>query len=132
MNPKEAYLQGQINTASPGSMIIMLYDGLLRFSNEAKAALTPGQGDQYEAAANAVKRATDILTELNSSLRPDVYPELCKNLSGLYSFFMEQLSKALKEQNPQPIQEILPLIEDLRNTWKEADATTASQKSPQA
>ncbi|MES2310364.1 MAG: flagellar export chaperone FliS [Verrucomicrobiota bacterium] len=121
MDPKSAYLQGQIETSSPSQQVVMLYDGLIRFCNEAKQSLSGENGDQLEAGAQSVKRATDILTELNSALRHDVFPELCTQLSGLYLFFTEQLSKAVRENSAKPIQEILPMIENLRDSWKQAE-----------
>lgn len=126
MDPKSAYLQGQIATSTPSQQVIMLYDGLLRFCNDAKTYLSGDNGDQLQEGAEAVKRATDILTELNSSLKHDVFPDLCTQLSNLYLYFTEQLSKAVRENSAKPIQEILPMIEGLRNSWAEAEAKPKS------
>ncbi len=121
MDPKSAYLKGQIETSSPAQQVVMLYDGLIRFCNEAKSHLSGDNGDQLEAGAKAVKRATDILTELNSSLKHDIFPELCTQLSNLYLFFTEQLSKSVRDNSAKPIQEILPMIENLRDSWQKAE-----------
>lgn len=121
MDPKSAYLKGQIETSSPAQQVVMLYDGLIRFCNEAKNHLSGEDGDQLEAGAKAVKRATDILTELNSTLKHEVFPELCTQLSNLYLFFTEQLSKSVRENSAKPIQDILPMIENLRDSWQKAE-----------
>jgi len=129
MDPKSAYLKGQIETSSPAQQVVMLYDGLIRFCLEAKAHLSGENGDQLEAGAQAVKRATDILTELNSALKHEVFPELCTQLSNLYLFFTEQLSKSVRENSAKPIQDILPMIENLRESWQKAeDEFQASNK----
>jgi flagellar secretion chaperone FliS len=126
MDPKLEYLQGQISTSSPAQQVVLLYDGLLRFCNDAKSALSQEQGDQLEAGAQAVKRATDILTELNTSLKHESFPDLCVQLSNLYLFFTEKLSQAVRQNSDKPILEILPMIENLRNSWAEAEEKSRS------
>lgn len=131
MNPQQTYLQNQVSSSRPGDLIVMLYDGLIRFANEARQHLN-APGDEYEKAAYSVKRAVDILTELNSSLRPEVAPEFCTQLSSLYTFFMEELTKGLQTKNPDRIKSIIPLIDELRQSWQQAEknisnATSTSQ-----
>ncbi len=122
MNSKNIYLSNQINSSTPVGMIVLLYDGLLRFSEEAENHLSQEATDQNKAlAANSVTRSIAILTELNLSLRPEHNPELCDRLKNLYLFFMRELTKALSEYKPGRISKIVPLLKTLRNTWAELD-----------
>ncbi len=121
MNASRSYLVAQIQSATPGGLIVLLYDGLLRFAQEAEEKLASKDPTTVKLAAEAVQRATDILTELASSLREDQNPELCANLSQLYSFFTTELSRALHTRDAAIITSLLPLITQLRDTWQEAE-----------
>lgn len=121
MNASRSYLVAQIQSATPGGLIVLLYDGLLRFSQEAEERLADKDPVAVKLAADAIQRATDILTELASSLREDQDPQLCANLSQLYAFFTTELSRALHTRDAGIITSLLPLITQLRDTWQEAE-----------
>lgn len=121
MNASRTYLVAQVQSATPGGLIVLLYDGLLRFTQEAEEQFAAKSPDSLLQAAVAVQRATDILTELAASLRLDQSPELCTNLSQLYAFFTTELSRALHTRNGEIITKIIPLIMQLRDTWQEAE-----------
>lgn len=121
MNASRSYLVAQIQSATPGGLIVLLYDGLLRFTQEAEERLADTDPTSLKQAADAVQRATDILTELASSLREDQNPELCATLSQLYAFFTTELSRALHSRDASVITPLLPLITQLRDTWQDAE-----------
>jgi flagellar protein FliS len=114
------YLESQIKNASPGQLLIMLYDGLLEHAENADREMSSPVPD-LSLAAQAVSRCIKIMTELNSSLRPSVDPTLCDTLSNLYLFFTREFSDALEKREPRKIRAILPLIHSLRNAWVQAD-----------
>lgn len=128
-NPSEAYLVAQIQSATPNGLIVLLYDGLIRFSQEAEEKLQEATSNPstFKIAAAAVQRATNILAELASSLRPEYAPELCTRLSGLYGFFTQELSRSLRDRDPAIIGKIIPLITELRNAWAEAEFLAPNQ-----
>jgi flagellar biosynthetic protein FliS len=68
-----------------------------------------------------VSRCIDIITELSSSLRPEVDPELCSTLGNLYAFFARQFAQALASSDPGRITSILPLLRELNETWTKAE-----------
>jgi flagellar protein FliS len=116
------YLESQVNNATPGQMLIMLYDGLIEHAEGADQEISSPQnpGDSRPA-AREVSRCIDILTELNTCLKHDVNPTLCTTLSDLYLFFTREFSEALEKHEARKIRGILPLIRDLRKTWVEAE-----------
>ncbi len=118
MNPNvgQAYVSNTVKSATPGQLIVMLYDGLLRFASDARDAMKEGRP-----AADEVNRCIRILTELNSCLRRDAAPELCDRLSRLYEFYTMELSKAMHQNEPKIVEALLPMIGDLRDAWREAD-----------
>jgi flagellar protein FliS len=119
---RDYYLESQVHNATPGQMLIMLYDCLIEHAESADQELsTPGNSADSRPAAREISRCINILTELNACLRPGVDPSLCATLSELYRFFTRQFSEALESRKGEKIREILPLIQKLRNTWVEAD-----------
>src|SRR5215204_5220745 len=94
MNPQAAqqqYLRTRVLTATPEQLQMMLYDGALRFCEQARAAL---EAKDYERSYNTISRVQKIITEMSCTLKRDVLPELCDRLSGLYSFAYKKLIEA--------------------------------------
>lgn len=119
---RDYYIENQVNNATPGQLLIMLYDCLIEHAECADHEISALQNpDDRRPAAREVSRCINILTELNTSLRRGVNPTLCATLSDLYLFFTRQFSEALELRKAEKIREILPLIHKLRNTWVEAD-----------
>ncbi len=115
------YREAQVKNASPGQLLIMLYDGLIDHAERADAAMSsPEKPIDPSAVARSVSCCINIMTELNSSLRPSADPVLCRTLRQLYLFFTREISEAFDKREPGKIRAILPLIRDLRNAWSEA------------
>ncbi|MFN3691173.1 MAG: flagellar export chaperone FliS, partial [Fimbriimonadales bacterium] len=91
VNGYERYLETAVETASPARLIVMLYDGAIRFINEALAAMR--QRD-YETKNAQLQRAQKILAELISSLDFDKGGEIAENLFRLYTYMYNQLVEA--------------------------------------
>ena len=116
------YQESKVNNASPGQMLIMLYDLLIKNAERAEAEIaSPENPADPSLAAKAITGCIDIMKELTSSLRPSENPSLCGTLSNLYLYFMREFSAAFERRDPRKIRAILPLIRELRNTWSEAD-----------
>jgi flagellar secretion chaperone FliS len=119
---RDYYIESQVSNATPGQMLVMLYDCLLEQAEvaEREMATLDGAGD-FRIASHAVTRCIKMLTELNGCLRRNVEPALCTTLSDLYRFFMGQLYESLQKREAKNIRAIIPLIRRLRETWVEAD-----------
>lgn len=111
------YLKTQVLTASREQLLLMLYDGAIRFASQGREKML---GKDYEAMHNLLVKAQNIVLELMSGLRPDVDPILCQRLSSLYTFMYMQLVKASVEKRPELIGDVLELLGNLRETWVEA------------
>lgn len=112
-----AYRKTQIETASPEALILMLYDGAIRFIGQAELAF---EDKNIEQISNLLLRIQAIFTELLTALDKEKGGEIAVNLERLYVFFLEKLSDANVKKDPKPLLEIKPLIIDLRNTWEQA------------
>ncbi len=126
MTTTEAYLLSQVRSATPCGLVIMLHDGLIRFASEASEAMQLENSGRSVRAATAIDHCIRILTELNTSLRFDVDPELCGTLSNLYAFFTQELSRALHENTPEPISRMIHLVQELRATWCQVEMRNAT------
>jgi flagellar secretion chaperone FliS len=119
---RDYYIDSQVSNATPGQMLLMLYDCLLEQADVAEREMpVDGVGGDFRAASHAVTRCIKILTELNGCLRRAAEPALCTTLSDLYRFFMSQLYESLQKREAKKIREIIPLLRRLRETWAEAD-----------
>ncbi len=114
-NPYERYRQTQIQTAGPLELIIMMYDGAIRFTNQAKKALAEKEFGQ---ANTALQRAQDIVDELNFSLNPEA-GEIAVNLRSLYTFINQRLLQANVKKDGKILDEVLQLLTTLRSSWAE-------------
>src|SRR5436190_3916878 len=85
------YLRTRVLTATPEQLQMMLFDGALRFGEQARLAL---EKKNYEESYNNISRIQKILTELSGSLKHDVAPDLCGKLSALYTFAYRKLIEA--------------------------------------
>lgn len=128
MNPSQTYLVAQVQSATPGGLIVLLYDGLLRFMQQAEEHLQDKSNPSHiRLAAASIQRATDILAELASALRKEQNPELGTNLSGLYAFFTTELSRSLHARDHTIITPLLPLVLQLRDAWADAETQLSNQ-----
>jgi flagellar protein FliS len=108
------YLRAKVLTATPEQLQLMLYDGAIRFAEQAKVALAK---KDYEASYTAISRAQKIITELSGSLKHDVAPELCTKLAGLYNFVYRKLLDANVGHEIAPVDEALDILRYQRETW---------------
>jgi len=115
-NPQAAqnYLKTKVFTATPEQLQLMLYDGAIRFGEQARAAL---EAKNYEQSYNMIARVQRIITEMQSSLKHDIAPDLCKKMAALYNYIYRRLVEANIEHNMKSLDEALELLRYQRETW---------------
>ena len=113
----------KVTTANPGQILLMLYDGLLRFLRDAQAAMT---AKDRKRAGERISRSHAILAELLGSLDVAQAPVLCQHLQGLYSFCMRHIVRANLEQDPDKLGEVIVLLSPLRDAWMTAVTEVAA------
>lgn len=107
----------KVTTSTPGQLLVMLYDGLIRFLREAQAAMV---GNDRRKCGEKLSRANAILAELLGTLDPSHNPQLCATLQPLYMFCMNHLLKANIQQKPEMIGEVIVMLMPLRDAWAKA------------
>lgn len=118
-NPYNQYKQNQITTASQGKLIVMLYDGMIKFLNIAIESMEPRT---YDVVNNNIQKTQDIISELMLSLNMDEGGQVAQNLLSLYVYFKKRLIEANMQKDAQILVEVLKLIKELRDAWDQISA----------
>lgn len=115
-NPYESYKATQITTAPPEKLVLMCYDGVIRFSQRAIESM---EGRRMEEAHNHILRAQAIVVELQASLRLDA-GEVARNLNRIYDFVHAHLVEANVKKDPRRLRDVVEIMWTLREGWAEA------------
>jgi len=118
--PLERYQQDATRTASPGKLIVMLYDGCIKFMSQAREAIEAGD---VNTAGNRITRAQDIVRELRVSLDMDQGGEIAANLASLYMFVLEQQTLSRVNQTVDGLDVAMRTMIELRDVWAQIQNT---------
>jgi flagellar secretion chaperone FliS len=115
------YQAQSVLSASAGQLILMLYDGALRFLGHARDALeqpvtTP---KRIEVVNTNIIKAQAIIVELQSCLNFEAGGDHAKNLDRLYDYYLRQLLQANLKKQVGPVVEVEGLVRTLRDGWAE-------------
>lgn len=117
-NPWQSYRQVATRTASPGQLVLMLYEGAIRFLERAEAGFQLEDPVEFNTTINDnIIRAQDIIRELDFSLNVDQGGELAIQLRRLYDYFDRILLEANLRKDPAGIVEVIKRITVLRDAW---------------
>ncbi|MHC4727069.1 MAG: flagellar export chaperone FliS [Planctomycetota bacterium] len=109
------YQDNAVNTQSKGRLIVMLYDGAIKFM---RLAIMEMEKENYEAKGRYINKALSIINELNAVLDADAGGEIASNLRKLYLFMVNHLNQANIKCDPQMVREVIKLMEELNRGWK--------------
>lgn len=115
-----AYKEQSILTATPGQLVVMLYDGCHRFLFQAAYAMR--DGNHLEADAR-LTRAEAIIDELLTTLDLEQGGEIASRLQGIYVFCNRHLIEARLQRDPSMIEKVSELMGELRESWAQVAAT---------
>lgn len=112
------YRAAAVNTATPGQLVLMLFDGALRNVATALAGFEiEAVGPRIEQINNQLLKAQAILRELQSSLDLKVGGEFGRTMWALYDFMIERLRVANFAKDPEPIRVVERLLGEVRDAW---------------
>lgn len=115
MKGLDTYQEVAITTQSRGRLVVMLYDGAIKFLKLAINELNAGHMAEK---GIYIKKAMDIIDELNAVLDMEAGGEVAINLRKLYLFMTRHLSAANIKKDPAMIDEVIKLLEELNQGWK--------------
>ncbi|MGE0039805.1 MAG: flagellar export chaperone FliS [Vicinamibacterales bacterium] len=111
-----AYQQTHVQSRSPLELVVMLYDGALRFVGEAQAAL--GRKD-LAGKRDAISRALAIVSELQNTLDMERGGDIARSLDGLYAYANSKLLEANMQNDGDRLEEVARIFSTLREAWGE-------------
>ena len=121
------YLANQVNTASPERLMLMLYDGAVRFASMAIKAIENGTPDKR---SYYINKTYAILSEFAATLDRNQDAGLADNLDGLYNYMQQRLMDANLNNDPAPVAEVKKMLADLRRTWAQAIEIDKQERHP--
>lgn len=116
-NAFNTYKNNSVNFASKDQLLLMLVDGAAKFSKIGRQAIT--DKDVKKAHENIVK-TQNIFYELMATLDLEKGGEWAESLMKVYEFIVRRLADANIKKSEEIMSEIIPLIEDVRDTWNQA------------
>ncbi|HEV2813323.1 MAG TPA: flagellar export chaperone FliS [Solirubrobacteraceae bacterium] len=119
MNPyasPQAYRASSVMTASPGQLVVMLYDGAGRFLRQAEIAAEEGA---WRHALDRLDKADAIVDELLVTLNTEQGGDLAERLQGIYVFCKRLMIEVRVERDVEKIRKTASLLADLREAWAE-------------
>jgi flagellar protein FliS len=116
LNSLEQYKKTSVNTMTKGELLILLFDEAIKKLNQSKLLM---EHEDYANANIFLTKVRHIFYYLTATL-DDKY-QISQELSDIYEFFNREIIKASTLNSIKHIDDILPIIKDLRDTWAEAD-----------
>ena len=122
----QQYKQNAIATASQEQILIMLYDGAIRFVRQ---AITASENNDQPEKLGRISKVFAIIVEFSNTLDHDIGGEIAADLDALYQFIMRELSKARNESGEECLRVVEDLLIDLRKTWGAAILKNKNEKT---
>ena len=119
------YKNTEVETASPERILIMLYDGAIRFCRQAIQAMDAGN---IELQNKKISSTIAIVAEFAASLDHQIGGQIATDLDALYMFMIREMTRANVEKDRKALETVDDLLCDLRDTWVEATAINAMEK----
>lgn len=119
-NGYEQYKMQSVNTMTNSEMLLLLYDELMKRLARAQVAL---EDKDYDLFNQSVQRSKDIVQYLNSTLNMNY--KISYELRRMYDFFIFELSRLQAGRKVAVIQELKPLVSELRDAFREASKSVA-------
>lgn len=129
-----SYQTQAVLTASPERLVLMLYDGALRFIGHAHDALLQPENTprRIEIINSNLIKAQNILVELQANLNHEVGGDHAANLDRLYDYYVRRLFEANLKKQVEPVIEVERLVRQLRDGWAEMLCVHESERQKHA
>ena len=130
MNNKaaQAYLQTNVSTTDQGQLLLMLYDGALRFLQQAREKMLE---KDYAAKGILISKVIDIVNELSNTLNMERGGTLAENLNNLYFLCTTRLLQANLKMNVEQLDSVATILSGLRSAYAQIINTPEAQQAAQ-
>ncbi len=114
--PRDAYLVGQVMTASPQKLHLMLIEGVTRLIHKARQHWSRQEDDQ---AGEALIRAQEVVGEILAGFKRDMDPDLVKQVAAVYAFVLRSLVEGTMLHDERRLADALKILDIERETWRQ-------------
>lgn len=111
------YQNNQVATASPEQLLIMLYDGAIRFLRQASESL---EAKDQEGKVRGIRNGMAIITEFRNTLDHKIGGQVASDLDALYDFMIRELTQSNIKNDIEKLKVVVGLLVGLRETWAQA------------
>ncbi len=120
----DAYKSNEITTVSQGKLIVMLYEGAIRFLNIAKENIESPK--KFDLVNTNILKTQEIISELMSSLNMDNGGKIAEDLLSLYVYFKKRLLEANMKKDKEILDEVIKHFIDLKIAWEEIERSSSN------
>lgn len=118
------YVRSQVETASQTQLVLMLYDGAIRFLSVGRERMISGKIEEKN---RYLVKAQRVISELLSALDREKGGEVASNLHRLYAYMLQRVVEANLHDKPEVIVEVIDLLRELRTSWEEIDRQNSTK-----
>jgi flagellar secretion chaperone FliS len=119
-SPWQSYSKVATQTASPGQLVLMLYEGAIRFLDRAMTGFQLEDPLEFnQTINNNVLRAQAIIEELNARLNMEQGGDVSANFRRLYDYLHRRLNEGNVRKEKAPLEEVISRLRVLRDSWAE-------------
>lgn len=126
-NATKAYLSTQVTTTTQADLLILLYDGAIKFLAQAREAI---ERRDVKAKGELLGKASDIVNELMSSLNKEKGGEIAENLARLYFYCNSRLLTANLKMDVEAIDQVVNILRGLRSAYDEIRDIVPTSQTP--
>jgi flagellar secretion chaperone FliS len=123
----DAYVESKVMTATAYELHLMVLEGALRHATLAEQAL---ERKNYDKAHLAIRRATELVTEMLTGLNPAKSPEVVASLKSLFLFVHRKLVEADLKRDPKRAADAVKILRMHRDTWVALDRKLKQESAP--
>ena len=127
-DPYQAYVDNAVVGSNALQLVVAMYETAIQRTQEARICL---ETDDIWGRARAITKASNILTELRASLRPEA-GEIAGRLGRLYRYMQKRLQEAHIKKSVQPLAEVEKILRNLLEAWQKAEARERAAKAAPA
>ena len=113
---RNEYHHDEIATSSQGKLIVMMYEGALRFVNLAIEGI---DNNDVSKKGTYINKTHDIINELSFALDLEKGGEVARKLEALYQFMLHQLTRANIKSDRKALESIINILTPLMDAWNE-------------
>ncbi|MEE9555564.1 MAG: flagellar export chaperone FliS [candidate division Zixibacteria bacterium] len=123
----DTYLKMKISDMNPRELIVFMYESTINLMEESKETIKNGD---LQGTHTRLNRARNVFLHLLGTLNIEEGGDIAARLSSLYAYFIEKITMANTTKDPELLDEIIPLVVEIKDSWENMELDAEESKSP--